>query len=112
MKRIYIKSVLELGPNFESTKIDEYDYIGDLFLFDLDHKCYYYIFNTTAILEKSKRGLISNRQLDPYTDKALKESYEISEKSFNELLNKPGREFYNIIKNDLLKILKLEELMI
>ena len=105
MKRIYIKSIAELEKNYTNK---ESDLISDLILYDLDSDFVYYIYNTTEILENSRRSLkyLSNNQ---YMGIALKDSYAISEEFFNELLNTPSREFYNMYKKDFLISIGLQE---
>lgn len=105
MKRIYIKSIAELEKNYTNK---ESDLISDLILYDLDSDFVYYIYNTTEILENSRRSLkyLSNNQ---YMGIALKDSYAISEEFFNELLNTPSREFYGMYKKDFLISIGLQE---
>lgn len=105
MKRIYIKSIAELEKNYTNK---ESDLISDLILYDLDSDFVYYIYNTTEILENSRRSLkyLSNNQ---YMGIALKDSYAISEEFFNELLNTPSREFYSMYKKDFLISIGLQE---
>lgn len=110
MKKIYIKSVIELEKNNQNQ--NQHHLIGDLILYDLNNNSVYYIFNTAEILANSKRTLKFTLNSNNYMDLGLKEAYPISEQKFNELLNTSSRDFYNMYKDDLLKELNLEELII
>lgn len=109
MKKLYVKSVSELEND---NKTRDCNLIGDLILYDLDNNYIYYLFNTTVILKESKQSLHYLMSKNNYMTLAFKEAHPISEQKFNELLNTPSRDFYEMNKNEFLKDLELEELII
>lgn len=109
MKKIYVKSVFDLEKDRKVNNPSDWDLIADLILYDLNNNHVYYIFNTTEILEQSRRSLKYLLSNNNYMTLALKESYPISEEKFNEFLNTPSRDFYQIYKKQLLISLGLEE---
>jgi predicted DNA-binding helix-hairpin-helix protein len=109
MKKIYVKSIFDLEKDRKVSNPREWDLIADLILYDLDDNSVYYIFNTSEILELSKRSLRYSLSNNNYMTLALQEAYPISEQNFNELLNTPSRNFYQMSKDELLISLKLEE---
>jgi hypothetical protein len=112
MKKVYIKSIFDLEKDRKVNNPREEDLIADLILYDLDNNSVYYIFNTSEILELSKRSLNYLLSRNNYMTLALGESCNISEEKFNELLKTPSRNFYQMYKNDLLINLELEEYII
>lgn len=112
MKKIYVKSIFDLEKDHKISNPREWDLIGDLILYDLDGNSVYYIFNTSEILELSKRSLNYSLSNNSYMTLALQEAYSISERNFNELLNTPCRNFYQMSKDELLISLQLEEYII
>jgi len=109
MKKLYIKSVSDLEKD---NKTRDSNLIGDLILYDLDDNLVYYLFNTSEILKQSKQSLSYLMSKNNYITLAIKEAYPISKQKFEELLNIPSRNFYQMNKNDFLKDLELEELII
>lgn len=109
MKKLYVKSVSDLEKD---NKTPDCNLIGDLILYDLDNNLVYYVFNTTEILKQSKQSLSYLMSKNNYMTLAIKEAYPISEQKFEELLKIPGRNFYQMNKNEFLKDLELEELII
>lgn len=112
MKKLYVKSTFDLEKDRKINNPRDWDLISDLILYDLNNNHVYYIYNTTEILEQSRRSLKYLLSNSNYMILALEESYPISEEKFNELLNTPSREFYNMYKKELLISLGLEEFII
>jgi predicted DNA-binding helix-hairpin-helix protein len=112
MKKIYIKSVFDLEKESKINDVKDWDLITDLILYDLDFNYVYYIFNTSEILENSRRSLKYLLSKNNYMTLALQDAYDISEENFNELLNTPSRDFYSMYKKDFLISIGLQEWII
>lgn len=109
MKRVYIKSLFDLEKDRRVKDTSEWDLIADLILYDLDSNYVYYVFNTTEILETTRKSLGYLLSRNNYLELALQDSYEIDDQKFKMLLETICRDFYSMYKRDLMISLDLIE---
>ena len=109
MKRVYIKSLFDLEKDRKVKDPSEWDLIADLILYDLDSSHVYYVFNTTEILETTRKSLRYLLSRNNYLELAVQDSYEIDDQKFERLLGTPCKDFYNMYKRDLMTSLDLIE---
>lgn len=112
MKRVYIKSLFDLEKDRRVKDTSEWDLIADLILYDLDSSHVYYVFNSTEILENTRRSLTYLISRNNYLELALQDSYKIDDQKFERLLGIPCRDFYKMYKKDLMIELGLVEYII
>lgn len=112
MKRVYIKSLFDLEKDRRVKDTSDWDLIADLILYDLDDSHVYYVFNSTEILESTRRSLTYLISRNNYLELALQDSYKIDDQKFERLLGTPCRDFYKMYKNNLMIELGLIEYII
>ena len=100
MKRMYIKSVCEIENDPEN------NCIGDLLLFDLDLNKVYFIRNENVNLENSYLHIYKENN---YINNSLKDSFEVSDKIFQDCLKMKMNKIYDLDKSDFLLKNKLME---
>ena len=109
MKRLYIKSLFDLEKYRRVKDTSEWDLIADLILYDLDRSHVYYVFNSTEILENTRKSLKYLISRNNYLELALQDSYKIDDQKFERLVGTPCKDFYNMYKKDLMIELGLIE---